>query len=268
MHSGPKRHHYVPRFLLETFSDTNGQLHLFDQERQRLYKGSPNNVFFETHLYRFFDPFTGKHSNIVETELSGIENDAAPVVQRIIRSARSLRNPRLSRTDRYRWARLYYAQSRRTPENLASCLEDNDHLRAHADALGINLHEIDDAIKQQGLPFFASGVAADLREEDYCNNVGLMSAFALQPEHGFVVGSCGVPLGSREPDIFFRGWLPLSPYVAVRATVWAHKEILVPIPSHAGEVIQRINAITARQSRVIAAKSEADLHAVIRRLGS
>ena len=152
-----------------------------------------------------FDPFTRQYSNIVETELSRIENDAAPVVQKIIRSARSLRNPGLSDTDRYMWARFYYAQSRRTPEHLASCLEDDDRLSARASALGIGLHEIDDAIKQRGLPFFASGAAAGLSEEDYCHNVGLMSAFAVQPKHGFVIGSCGVPLGSDEPDIFSEG---------------------------------------------------------------
>ena len=248
------------------FSDTRGHLHLCDKKNETIYAGSPNNVFFETHLYRFLNPITGKHSNIVEKELSEIESDAAPVVQKIIRSARSLRNPFLSGQERYKWALFYYAQSRRTPENLASCLADDAALSERADALGVTLHEIDGMIMQRGMPFFASGVAAGLREEEYYNNVGLMTAVVLHPKRGFVMGSCGVPLGSADPDIFFRGWLPLAPDIAVRATIWTGKEILVPIPRHAKEVAQRINLTTARQSRIIAARSEADLRAVIRRL--
>lgn len=268
MADSPKRHHYVPRFLLESFGDANGQLHVFDRGRKRLYKGSPNNVFFETYLYRFFDPFTGTDSNIVEEELNRVETDAAPVIQKIIRSVRALDNPRLSETERYRWARFYYTQSRRTPENLAACLEDDDRLDARARALGLSLHEIDSVIKERALPFFAIGASAGLREDEYCSSVGLMSLFTVRPPNGLVIGSCGVPLGSNEPDIFFRGWLPLSPNIAIRATVSPSKEILVRIPGSARDVIQRINLTTARQSRVIAAKSAADLHAVIRRLGS
>lgn len=268
MATSPKRHHYVPRFLLEMFGDERGHLHLFDRERGQFYKGSPNNIFFETYLYRFLDPFTGKSSDVVESELGRMETNAAPVVQKIIRSVRSLRNPRLSSADRLSWAKFYYAQSRRTLENLASCLEDDERLDAQARAIGITLHDVDDAIKKKGMPFFASGVAAGLREEEYCENVGLMSAVAVRPAHGFVIGSCGVPLGAKERDIFFRGWLPLAPNVAVRATVWPHREILVPIPSDAREVIQKINLIAARQSRIIAAKSWTDLHTVVRRLDS
>ncbi len=268
MSSRSKRHHYVPRFVLEMFVDPNGHLHVFDRERQQLYKGSPNNVFFEKYLYRFLNPFTGENTNIVETELSRVETDAAPVIQKIIRSVGALRNPRLSGTDRHRWAKFYYTQSRRTPENLASCLEDDEHLDDRARAIGISLHEIDTAIKKRGLPFFASGASAGLKEEEFCNNVGLMSAFAVEPTCGFVIGSCGIPLGSKEPDMFLRGWLPLSPNVAVRATVWPHREILVAIPSDPREVVQRINLVTAKQSRVVAAKSETDLRALIRRLES
>lgn len=266
--SRPKRHHYVPQFVLRQFRDAHGQLHLFDKKRERLYCGAPNSVFFEKHLYRIFTPPTGEPSHEVEKRLSSIESEASPVVQKILRSARYGVNPGLSAEERYAWAHLYHAQSRRTPENLASCLKDDEALSDQARALGLSLREIDDIVMENALPLFASGESPGLGVERYCRNVGLMTSVLLQPEHGFVIGSAGMPLGSNEPNPFFRGWFPLTPDVAVRATPWPSKEILAPIPRHASAVVDRINVTTARHSRIIAAQRKSDLHAVIRRLGS
>ncbi len=262
-----KRHHYVPRFVLREFRNARGHLHLLDRTREQLYHGTPNNVFFEKHLYRTFNPATDAHSDDVEKRLSVIESNAAPVVQKIIRSARSGMHPNLSAAERYAWAHFYHAQSRRTRENLASCLKGDDALGARAEALGISLHEIDREIIRSALPMFASGMSPGLGVEEYCHNVGLMTATARRPRNGLVIGSAGMPLGSSEPDRFFRGWLPLTPDVAVRATVWPNKEIMVLIPRHASVLVNKINLTSARHSRVIAARRESDLRAVIKRLG-
>ena len=261
-----KRHHYIPQFVLRLFRDARGHLHLFDKINQRMYQGTPNNVFFEKHLYSVFDPLTQGRDDTVERDLSAIEHAAAPVIQKIVRSVRSRHNPHLSELERYRWAHFYHAQSRRTLENLASCLEDDDRLSERAEALGISLHEIDRVVMTHALPLFAGGASPRLGVEKYCRNVGLMSAVILRPKRGFVIGSSGVPLGANEPDIFYRGWLPLAPDVAVRATKWSNKEILVTIPRHASVVIQRMNLTAALHSRIVGGSSEADLRVVIRRL--
>ena len=264
MHRHPKKHHSVSRFVLQNFRSETGHLHVWDKVRQKRYKGNAESVFFETHLYRFFDPLTHQFSYAVEEELSRIESDAAPVIEKIVEFARRGKSPQLSHDERWKWARLYYAQARRTPENLALCLEDDERLDAEARSLGLTLHEIDNAIKERGMPFFASDMDQRLRANEYCDSVGLMTAVLFQPKRGFVIGSCGVPLGPYdiEVDPLFRGWLPLAPDVAVRATIWPNKEILVPIPFQAENIVRRMNRVTAAKSRIVAGRSEADIAAI------
>ena len=261
MHKPPKKHHRVSRFILENFRDETGHLHVWDKVRQTRYKGRAEAIFYEKHLYRFVDPETRDFSYAVENELGQIESDAAPVIEQIIDRAKRGEIPRLSHDDRRKWARLYYTQARRTPENLASCLERDEKLDAQARALGLTLHQIDQAIKQHGMPFFASGMNQRLNVDEYCDSVGLMVAVFPQARYGFVIGSCGVPLGPyhSEPDPFFRGWLPLSPDIAVRATIWPNREILVPIPFEAENIVRRMNRVTAAKSDVIAARAEGDV---------
>ena len=264
MNTPPKKHHTHSRFILQNFADEAGHLHVWDKVRQNRYKGRAESVFFEKHLYRFFDPAAQAFSYEVETELGHIESDAAPVVQKIVELGRRRKSPRLSHDERRKWARLYYAQARRTRENLALCLEADDRLDAEARALGLTLHEVDGMIMERGMPFFASGTDPRLRANEYSDSVGLMTAVLIQPQHGFVIGSCGVPLGPYEAELdpFFRGWLPLSPDVAVRATIWPDKEILVPIPFEAESIVRRMNRVTAAKSRVVAGRSEDDIAAI------
>ena len=264
MNKPPKKHHIVSRFILEHFPDDTGHLYVWDKGRQTRYRGSAGSIFFEKHLYRFFDPIAQGFSYAVEEELSHIESNAAPVIEKIIELAKRGKSPQLSQDERRKWARLYYAQARRTPENLASCLEADDRLDAEARALGLTLHEIDNKIKERGMPFFAGDLEPGLRANEYCDSVGLMTAILIQPKDGFVIGSCGVPLGpyATELDPFFRGWLPLSPDVAVRATIWPNKEILVPIPPEAESIVRRMNRVTAAKSRIVAGRSEADIAAI------
>lgn len=260
----PKKNHTQPRFILQNFADEAGHLHVWDKVRHNRYKRRAESVFIEKHLYRFFDPTTQAFSYEVETELSDIESDAAPVVDKIVELGRRRKSARLSHDERRKWARLYYAQARRTPENLALCLEDDDRLDAEARELGLTLHEIDNMIMERGMPFFASGMDPRLRANEYSNSVGLMTAVLIQPKHGFVIGSCGVPLGPYEAELdpFFRGWLPLSPDVAVRATIWPNKEIFVPIPSEAESIVRRMNRVTAAKSRAVAGRSEGDIASI------
>lgn len=45
------RHHYVPKFLLENFTDSNGDLWVYDTTHRRKFKGAPGTVALERNFY-------------------------------------------------------------------------------------------------------------------------------------------------------------------------------------------------------------------------
>ncbi len=48
----PKRHHYIPQFLLKNFLDDSGRFWVFDKKKGKLHQGTPRNTFVEKNLYR------------------------------------------------------------------------------------------------------------------------------------------------------------------------------------------------------------------------
>ena len=121
----PKRHHYVPETLLKEFTDNNEKLHfcilrfsdgVAIKPRERVVNStSPKNLFVETQLYTQYDDHEGKDTSI-EKSLSDLETKAAPVIKKIINSARAGRLPELTPREKDIWDVFFLIQSSRTPD--------------------------------------------------------------------------------------------------------------------------------------------------------
>ena len=96
----PKRHHYIPKMLLNNFLDDKDRIWIYDKNGGKLYQGTPINTFVQRNLYRTLSFDHENYSYEAEEELSRIESHAAPVIRRIIKCARNNEYPKLSPEDR------------------------------------------------------------------------------------------------------------------------------------------------------------------------
>jgi hypothetical protein len=80
--TSPKRHHYVPRFLLMRFTDATGMLAVYDRARDEFRPQTPLNTAVLQHYYSYHTT-DGTRSAEVEEGLGRIESDATPVIQKL-----------------------------------------------------------------------------------------------------------------------------------------------------------------------------------------
>lgn len=80
----PKRHHYVPRFYLQNFVDTNGRVWTYDNATGGVFASLPSETALETNLYSVEDE-DGALRDDIEHLLSGIESKAAALYPRVLR---------------------------------------------------------------------------------------------------------------------------------------------------------------------------------------
>lgn len=105
--SKPKRHHFLPQFYLNGFSQ-NGKLAIFDESRNQFRVESSLNTAVRGHYYSFVDE-AGFKVDEVESDLARIESRAKPAFQAL--SARQV----LSTQDRYYMAVFLSFLACRTP---------------------------------------------------------------------------------------------------------------------------------------------------------
>ena len=95
----PKRQHYVPKTLLNHFCDDDGWLWVGRKDRRRVFRQRPQHVFVRNHIYTRRSYTGASPSAEYEHVLSGIENDAAPVISRIVGCARRIEPLAMSPTE-------------------------------------------------------------------------------------------------------------------------------------------------------------------------
>lgn len=76
-----KKQHYVPRFYLKYFADSNGRLHVFNRDEDKFYPSNVDNICSNRYLYeversRAIDTDASRfiHPNKIENDLSKIES--------------------------------------------------------------------------------------------------------------------------------------------------------------------------------------------------
>lgn len=84
----PKKegHHYVPRFYLDGFVDSSDgrSLWVYDKVSGRVMQSSPRKAGLERHFYSFSQADGMRDSTNVENALASIENQAAPVLRKLM----------------------------------------------------------------------------------------------------------------------------------------------------------------------------------------
>ncbi len=81
----PKKHHYIPNFLLNNFTDSNGLLWIFQKEPPKLYRSKPKNSFLETDFYTKTE-MNGSKKTCAESNLSSHESKVARILHQLIGS--------------------------------------------------------------------------------------------------------------------------------------------------------------------------------------
>lgn len=76
----PKKHHYVPQFLLRNFADTNGQVQVHRADVERRYRASVRDLGHRNFGHSLFWPNREPDHASLETRMTSIEGAAASVV--------------------------------------------------------------------------------------------------------------------------------------------------------------------------------------------
>ena len=82
-----RRHHYVPRFYLDRFTDQKGRLGAFDRQKATSITTKANAVAVERDFYRLPEEI-GFPANSLEEALSSQESDAAEAIRRLVAEGR------------------------------------------------------------------------------------------------------------------------------------------------------------------------------------
>ncbi|WP_343486354.1 DUF4238 domain-containing protein [Allomuricauda sp. d1] len=88
-----RRHHYIPKFLIQGFAGDDGKLAVFDRQKNLLNPSRkyPKQVFYEWNRNLFF--VNGKETDFIEELFSKIESRFAPAYHRIISKEKNPENP-------------------------------------------------------------------------------------------------------------------------------------------------------------------------------
>lgn len=122
---GRRRHHYVPRFILDRFANTDGMLFVHDRQRPgEVRPQSPKDTFVEKHLYSTKER-DGTRDRSLEILFCDLEGEVAPVVAKLIASARNRAAPALTNEERQIWDFYLSIQWRRVPEPHTSVIPED-----------------------------------------------------------------------------------------------------------------------------------------------
>jgi len=90
--NAPKLHHYVPQFYLRRFTDSSGQLWLWDRGRDLLFRTRPNKVAAENHFYWHEELAAQGHDPLtMEKQFSQLEDEVAKITANWLESLRNMK---------------------------------------------------------------------------------------------------------------------------------------------------------------------------------
>lgn len=126
--SRPKRHHFVPKMLQKQFINIEGGLWTFDHRRpaKGVWCGKTDALLLQGHLYSHVREDGSKDTEL-EVWFSRLESVAAPIVEKIIKQARTWKRPALTTAERECWDFFFYQQFRRVPDLYDALLTPEQH---------------------------------------------------------------------------------------------------------------------------------------------
>lgn len=119
-----KRQHYIPRFYLEHFADTNGMIWTYDKERDEVRPATAENTAVESNFYSVKDD-EDKFLDQLDEWLQGVERKAAPLHLRL------LQGDVLEGQDKADYAVFLSSLYARTPTNINAAAEFKGKMVQH-----------------------------------------------------------------------------------------------------------------------------------------
>ncbi|WP_349434300.1 DUF4238 domain-containing protein [Pararhizobium sp. A13] len=269
----PKRHHFVPEMLQKNFTNDEDGLWTFDSRNaaKGVWSSTYGNLFLEGHLYSLVQP-DGTKDVSLESWFSELEGQVAPIVQKIMSTARRGKLPCLSGQERQIWDFFFYQQWRRVPDLFASLLTPEQHR--------IEVENLLDVLVRSGRPV-SNQERSDLLEPaslkrmhknlrvatlktgsrtvlDVIAGRGIAIGRLLHPRKSFVLGSRPVvkltlPGITHLSDPRVEMWLPIASDVIVGMGSIDSPELLVPVSAAQA---RNQNEASAMQSSQIVGRSK------------
>jgi hypothetical protein len=78
----PKRHHYLPDFYLNRFTDDNGLFWVYDRNKSEIRPQTPINTCVQSGYYSYDDKDGNRHTEVEEL-LNTVETSAEPIIEKI-----------------------------------------------------------------------------------------------------------------------------------------------------------------------------------------
>jgi len=281
----PKRHHYIPEMLQKNFSDDGARLWTFDSRNSAkgVWCSTHENLFLKSHLYSHINA-DGTKDATLESWFSLLEGEAAPIVQKIIATARQGRCPNLSRNERRTWDFFFYQQWRRVPDLFASLMtadQHRDEVERLLDELERNGRRLSNQERSDLLdPTALSRMRGNIRVAtlktgsenvlDVIGARGLVIGRIDRSRKAFVLGSRPVvkltPPGITDlSDARVEAWLPISSDIIVGVGLYDRAEILIPFNT---EQARNQNEASSKQSSQIVGRSKALVESLAPHVGT
>ncbi len=83
---GVKQSHYIPKFILDGFTDTDGMLHCYRVKERRWYRAKPAETGTRSHFYRIVHK-QANDPEVVEKAYGEVESKVAPVIKGIVHTS-------------------------------------------------------------------------------------------------------------------------------------------------------------------------------------
>ena len=134
----PKHPHYIPQLLARRFTDDRGKLHCFRKgATSEIFCTTPEKVFRKKDLHTTYNK-QGEKDNSVETTLSKIESDAAPVIEKIVNAVRNRYQLSLTKIEKEAWDKFLCCQAGRLPEALEMLENSRDEFKCKLEQSALN----------------------------------------------------------------------------------------------------------------------------------
>ena len=288
----PRQHHFIPKFLLENFTDEEGYLWAVYRPTRKVFRTTPQNLFKERDLYASHEIYPSSELQYNtdyatrEEELSKLEGIAAPVVGKIITSARQEQPPTLSDEENRIFMEFFLTIYRRTPIMLKQIGADFTDVFYQAASMRAaetgyalptkdNLYQNLDIIKlinlseQNSKSRFAVGDHKILRDKDEAvmRDAGLLIINILSPKRSFIIGDCAFSIkqhGKPEPNL-----LPIASDTVVGLINNPGQILLGTVypDNRSDEKINAINVGSVTRSNTFAGRSETLVRSLMNRIG-
>ena len=271
----PKRHHYVPRFILANFVDGAGKLWVRRVNGGTVWSAVPEDVYVERHRYSSIDP-AGNRDPELEKAYSVLEGVTKPIVDQLLVAGRTGRSPVITRAEKAAWDEFLYHQMKRVPAATAA-LEEKSDWGERLDSAIEGLRERDLVADEQTL--------AELRSSDGLarlkQNATVKALFSNSPLVRILLGAANIEVGvapnggqfviSSHPIAGIRAglqsvkggapemWLPIASDVAVRVAFDGEHRTVALMP----DKVASINHDNCIQGDFIAGASKKLVKSVI-----